>query len=73
MLKRLCYYFNSDIMIIEIKEGGQKMKSELFKDLLFYCWQLDIKTFGQLAEFKAQHEATTNKKLLNALCKAYNS
>lgn len=49
------------------------MKSENIKDLLFYCWQLGIKTFGQLAEFKALHEATTNSKLLNALCKAYNS
>lgn len=49
------------------------MKSELFNDLLFYCWQLDIKTFGQLAEFKAQHKARTNSELLFALCKAYNS
>lgn len=49
------------------------MKSELFKDLLFYCWQLNIKTFRQLAEFKAQHKATTNNELLNALCKVYNS
>lgn len=49
------------------------MKSELLKNLLFYCWQLDIETFGQLAEFKAQHNATTNSELLNALCKAYNS
>lgn len=49
------------------------MKSELFKNLLFYCWQLNIKTCGQLAEFKAQHEATTNSELLNALCEAYNS
>lgn len=49
------------------------MKSEKLNDLLFYCWQLGIKTFGQLAEFKALHEATTNNELLNALCKAYNS
>lgn len=49
------------------------MKSENLKDLFFYCLQLDIKTFGQLANFKAQHEATTNSELLNALCKAYNS
>ena len=41
-------------------------------DLFFYCWQLNIKTFGQLAEFKAQHEATTNEELLNALSKEYN-
>lgn len=49
------------------------MNSELLKDLLFYCWQLNIKTFGQLAKFKAQHKATTNEELLNALCKAYNN
>ena len=49
------------------------MNSEQLKDLEFYCWQLNIKTLGQLAEFKAQHEATTNKELLNALCKVYNS
>lgn len=41
-------------------------------DLFFYCWQLNIKTLRQLAEFKAQHKATTNEKLLNALIKEYN-
>lgn len=49
------------------------MKSEKLNDLLFYCWQLGIKTFGQLADFKALHKATTNNELLSALCKAYNS
>ena len=49
------------------------MNREQIKDLFFYCWQLNIKTFGQLAEFKAQHNATTNTELLNALCKVYNS
>ena len=49
------------------------MNSENLKDLLFYCWQLGIKTFEQLAGFKAQHKATSNNELLNALCKAYNS
>ena len=49
------------------------MKSENLKDLLFYCWQLDLKTFGQLAEFKALHKARTNSELLTALCKVYNS
>ena len=48
------------------------MNSEQLKDLIFYCWQLDIKTFGQLADFKALHEATTNNELLNALVKEYN-
>lgn len=49
------------------------MNSKQLKDLTFYCWQLNIKTPEQLAEFKAQHKATTNRELLNALCKAYNS
>ena len=48
------------------------MNSEQLKDLEFYCWQLDIKAPEQLAEFKAQHKATTNKELLNALIKEYN-
>lgn len=49
------------------------MDREKLNDLLFYCWQLDLKTFGQLAKFKALHKATTNNELLDALCKAYNS
>lgn len=49
------------------------MNSEQINDLLFYCWQLDIKTTGQLAEFKARHNAKTNEELLSALCKVYNS
>ena len=49
------------------------MKSEMLNDLLFYCWQLGIKTFGQLAKFKALHKATTNSELIRALCKAYNN
>ena len=49
------------------------MNSEQLKDLIFYCWQLNIRTLKQLAEFKAQHKATTNSELLKALCKVYNS
>ena len=49
------------------------MNSEMLNNLLFYCWQLGIETLGQLAKFKAQHKATTNGELLNALCKAYNN
>ena len=49
------------------------MNSEKLNDVLFYCWQLDIKTFVQLADFKALHKAITNSELLNALCKVYNS
>lgn len=48
------------------------MNSEQLKDLEFYCWQLNIETLRQLAEFKAQHKATTNSELLNALGKEYN-
>ena len=48
------------------------MNSEQLKDLIFYCWQLNIKTLRQLAEFKTQHKAATNEELLNALCKEYN-
>ena len=49
------------------------MNRKQLEDLIFYCWQLEIKTLKQLAEFKAQHEARTNNELLIALCKAYNS
>lgn len=49
------------------------MNSEQLKDLIFYCWQLNIKKLKQLAEFKATHKATNNNELLNALCKVYNS
>lgn len=48
------------------------MNRKQFELLKFYTWQLQIKTFGQLAEFKALHEATTNNELLNALIKEYN-
>lgn len=48
------------------------MNSKQFELLKFYTWQLQIKTFGQLANFKALHEATTNNELLNALVKEYN-
>lgn len=48
------------------------MNSTQTNDLFFYCWQLNIKTLEHLAEFKAQHKATTNKELINALIKEYN-
>ena len=53
-------------------KGGKKMNTEQFNDLMFYCWQLRIKTIGQLAKWKAQHNATTNAETLEALAKAYN-
>lgn len=48
------------------------MNTEQLSDLMFYCWQLGIKTIGQLAKWKAQHNATTNAETLEALAKAYN-
>lgn len=48
------------------------MNSEQLKDLKFYCWQLNIKTLKQLADFKATHKATNNNELLNTLIKEYN-
>lgn len=49
------------------------MNYEQFKDLMFYMWQLDIKTLGELARFKSEHKAETNEQLLAALCRTYNS
>lgn len=48
------------------------MNREELDLLLFYCWQLKINTLGELAEWKAQHNATTNGELLQAMAKAYN-
>lgn len=49
------------------------MNYEQFKDLMFYMWQLDINTLGELAHFKSEHKAETNEQLLAALCRTYNS
>lgn len=49
------------------------MNYEQFKDLMFYMWQLDINTLGELARFKSEHKAETNEQLLAALCRTYNS
>lgn len=46
-------------------------RTQLFL-LRFYTWQLKIKTLGDLAKWKAQHNATTNAETLEALAKAYN-
>lgn len=48
------------------------MKRDDFDSLCFYCWQLNILTAGQLAEWKALHNARTNAETLEALAKAYN-
>ena len=48
------------------------MNGNDFDLLRFYCWQLNIKTLGDLAKWKAQHKAATNAETLEALAKAYN-
>ncbi len=48
------------------------MNTKQLGDLIFYCRQLNIETMGQLAKWKAQHNATTNAETLEALAKAYN-
>ena len=48
------------------------MNSEQLNTLCFYCWQLKIKTLGDLAKWKAQHNARTNAETLDAMSKAYN-
>lgn len=48
------------------------MNRKQFELLKFYTWQLQIRTLGELAEWKAQHNATTNTETLEAMAKAYN-
>lgn len=48
------------------------MNRKQFDLMLFYCWQLQLATLGRLAEWKAQHNATTNAEPLEAIAKAYN-
>lgn len=48
------------------------MNGEQLNTLCFYCWQLKIATLGDLAKWRAQHNATTNNELLQAMAKAYN-
>lgn len=48
------------------------MNRKQFELLKFYTWQLQIRTFRQLAEWKAQHNARTNAETLESLTKAYN-
>ena len=54
-------------------KGGKKMNTEQFNDLMFYCWQLNIKTLYQLQQIKQQYNVKSNKDLLDLLCKLYNS
>lgn len=48
------------------------MNRKQFDLLCFYCWQLGITTLGDLAKWKAQHNARTNAETLDAMAKAYN-
>lgn len=48
------------------------MNRKQFDLFLFYCWQLKIKTLGDLARWKAQHNAHNNAETLQAMAKAYN-
>ena len=41
-------------------------------DLAFYCWQLDLKTFGDLLDFKTEHKANTMSEVIRELSKEYN-
>lgn len=48
------------------------MNRKQFELLKFYTWQLQIRTLGELAEWKAQHNARTNAETLKAMATAYN-
>lgn len=48
------------------------MNRKQFELLKFYTWQLQIRTLGDLARWKAQHNARTNAETLEAMAKAYN-
>lgn len=48
------------------------MNRKQFELLKFYTWQLKIATLGDLARWKAQHNARTNAETLDAMAKAYN-
>ena len=48
------------------------MNSKQFELLKFYTWQLKIRTLGELAEWKAQHNTRNNAEMLEAMAKAYN-
>lgn len=48
------------------------MNRKQFELLKFYTWQLKIRTLGELAKWKAQHNASNNAEMLEAMAKAYN-
>ena len=49
-----------------------KCYRQLVEDIKFFCWQLDIVTAVQLAEFKKKHNCNTIEEVHTALCKEYN-
>lgn len=49
-----------------------KCYRQLVEDIKFFCWQLDIVTAVQLAEFKKKHNCNTVEEIHTALCKEYN-
>lgn len=48
------------------------MGKDDFDLFLFYCWQLKIETFKQLAKWKQGHKANSNAEMLAKMADAYN-
>lgn len=48
------------------------MSSEDWENVMFYCWQLDIKTISQLDKLKKVTNSKDNKELLENLAIVYN-
>lgn len=48
------------------------MSREDWENVMFYCWQLQIKTLSQLAKFKKVTKSKSNKELLQNLARVYN-
>lgn len=48
------------------------MSREDWENVMFYCWQLEIKTISQLEKFKKVTNSKDNKELLQNLAIVYN-
>ena len=48
------------------------MSREDWENVMFYCWQLDIKSISQLDKFKKVTNSKNNKELLQNLAIVYN-
>lgn len=48
------------------------MDRKQFDDLMFYCWQLKIRTIAELEWFKCLVKAKSNQDLLNKMAYTYN-